>query len=122
MFDYSKFASTAEIPHMDINIVVDEDGNFRVLEDPKPAYRYTRTNFPMRYPVPVKVIFNNPATIVFWADGTKTVVKCNPDDTFNKYHGAMAALLKKMLGNTGGYNKVIKKMLDISKDWDDDAK
>ena len=27
-----------------------------------------------------KVIFNDPATIVFWSDGTKTVSKCHPDD------------------------------------------
>lgn len=27
-----------------------------------------------------KVIFSNPATIVLWSDGTKTVVKCGPDD------------------------------------------
>lgn len=25
------------------------------------------------------VIFNDPATIVFWKDGTKTVVKCQKD-------------------------------------------
>lgn len=71
----------------------------------------------MRYPHPEKVIFNNPATIVFWGDGTKTVVKCHPDDTFSKYHGVMAALLKKMLGNTGRYNAVIKEMIEVSEDW-----
>jgi len=27
-----------------------------------------------------KVIFKNPATIVFWADGTKTVVKAKNED------------------------------------------
>ena len=27
-----------------------------------------------------KVIFNNPATIVFWSDGSKTVVKAHNDD------------------------------------------
>ena len=29
-----------------------------------------------RLPMPVNVIFRNPATIVFWDDGDKTVVKC----------------------------------------------
>ena len=28
-----------------------------------------------------KVIFNDPATIVLWSDGSKTVVKCGPEDT-----------------------------------------
>ena len=30
------------------------------------------------------VIFNDPATIVFWSDGTKTVVKCCEDDIFDE--------------------------------------
>lgn len=30
------------------------------------------------------VVFNDPATIVFWKDGTKTVTKCHAGDTFNK--------------------------------------
>ena len=34
-------------------------------------------------PMPVNVIFHNPATIVFWDDGDKTVVKCQPGDTFS---------------------------------------
>ncbi len=32
---------------------------------------------------PKKVIFNNPATIVFWNDGSKTVSKASKDDTFD---------------------------------------
>lgn len=31
-------------------------------------------------PMPVNVIFRAPATIVFWDDGDKTVVKCQPDN------------------------------------------
>lgn len=30
-----------------------------------------------------KVIFNDPATVVLWSDGTKTVVKCGPEDKFD---------------------------------------
>lgn len=46
-----------------------------------------------------KVIFNDPATIVFWSDGTKTVVKCCEDDTFDKEKGLAMAVLKKLSGN-----------------------
>ena len=31
-----------------------------------------------------KVIFNDPATIVLWDDGTKTVVKCSEGDTYSE--------------------------------------
>lgn len=46
-----------------------------------------------------KVIFNNPATIVFWTDGTKTVVKCAEGDTFSEYAGLSMCITKKLLGN-----------------------
>lgn len=58
-----------------------------------------------------KVIFNNPATIVFWDDDTKTVVKCGKRDTFDCEKGVAMAIAKKALGNTKDYYKEIKKFL-----------
>lgn len=43
-----------------------------------------------------KVIFNEPATIVFWNDGTKTVVKCCEKDSYDREVGFKTALLTKM--------------------------
>ena len=45
---------------------------------------------------PTKVIFNGPATIVFWSDGTKTVAKCGEDDTFDPLFGIMACVIRKL--------------------------
>jgi hypothetical protein len=56
-----------------------------------------------------KVIFNNPATIVLWSDGTKTVVKCGPDDIFDKEKGLAMAIVKKMAGNDSRFHKIFKK-------------
>jgi hypothetical protein len=50
-----------------------------------------------------KVIFNDPATIVMWKDGTKTVVKCNEGDTYDPEKGLAMAISKKALGNKGNY-------------------
>ncbi len=58
---------------------------------------------------PKEVIYNDPATIVFWEDGTKTVVKCQPGDTFSKELGLAMALAKKVYGNKGSYNDLFKK-------------
>lgn len=55
------------------------------------------------------VIFNDPATIVFWSDGTKTVVKCQEGDTFDSEKGLAMAISKKALGNQGNFNEVFKK-------------
>ena len=54
----------------------------------------------------VNVIYNKPATIVFWADGTKTVVKCQPGDKWSKEVGLAMAIVKKTYGNTGNYNNI----------------
>lgn len=55
-----------------------------------------------------KVIFNYPATIVFWKDGTKTVVKAK-GEAFDKEKGLAMAITKKALGNKGNYFNTIKK-------------
>ena len=55
-----------------------------------------------------KVIFNAPATVVLWSDGTKTVVKCGPDDIFDKEKGLAMAIVKKMAGNDSRFHKVFK--------------
>lgn len=51
-----------------------------------------------------KVIFNNRCRI-----GTKTVVKCGPDDIFDKEKGLAMAIVKKMAGNDSRFHKVFKK-------------
>lgn len=57
------------------------------------------------------VIFNNPATIVFWADGTKTVVKCEHEDFDPEKGLAMAIVKKTMADNHSYYNEIFKKWL-----------
>lgn len=64
-----------------------------------------------RYPhyEPKKIIFNPPATIVYWTDGTKTVVKCSPHDTYNKRTGFIFCFIKRMFNNNSNkFNKFIK--------------
>ena len=57
------------------------------------------------------VIFNDPATIVFWEDGTKTVVKCQDGDEFDPEKGLAMAIVKKAYGNKGSYCNKLKKWL-----------
>lgn len=55
------------------------------------------------------VIFNDPATIVFWVDGSKTVVKCQPGETFDPEKGLAMAISKRVLGNDYGYYETFAK-------------
>ena len=45
-----------------------------------------------------KVIFNTPATIILWNDGTKTVSKCH-NEKFDKEKGFAMAVAKKAVGS-----------------------
>ena len=69
----------------------------------------TFTIMPLGYRTIKKVIFNDPTTIVLWGDGTKTVVKCQEGDVFDKELGLAMAICKKHFGNKGRYNNEFKK-------------
>ena len=67
------------------------------------------------------VIFNDPATIVFWTDGTKTVVKAE-NEPFDPEKGLAMAIAKKSLGNKGDYYNEFKKWLpEEGAKWKDPA-
>ena len=63
----------------------------------------------VRTPVAKKFIFNGPATIVLWSDGTKTVVKCDERDTFDPEKGVALCYMKKMCGNFNKMERQLKK-------------
>lgn len=76
----------------------------------------------IRKPKIKRVLFHNPATIVFWRDGTKTVVKCD-GEKYDPEKGLAMAISKKVLGNKGAYYDVIKKWVgDLMPAPDDKAK
>lgn len=57
---------------------------------------------------PKRIIHNRLATIVFWNDDTKTVVKCSENDKPDKYTAFCAAYCKKVFGNNSHLKRVIK--------------
>lgn len=58
-----------------------------------------------------KVIFNDPATIVIWADGEKTVVKCQNGEPYDPEKGLAMAISKRALGNKHEYYNTFKHWL-----------
>lgn len=63
-----------------------------------------------------KVIYHNPATIVFWSDSTKTVVKCDKNDTYDQEKGFYIACAKKLFGNNYAAVGRINKALEMAED------
>lgn len=66
-----------------------------------------------------KVKFNPPATIIFWTDNTKTVVKCNGED-YDPEKGLAMCICKKVLGDKGNYYEVFKKWLPKEEETESD--
>lgn len=57
-----------------------------------------------------KVIFNPPATIIFWQDDTKTVVKA-VNEPYDPEKGLAMAISKKAFGNNQSYYSIFEKNL-----------
>ena len=60
------------------------------------------------------VIFAPPATIVYWSDGSNTVVKCSEKDVFDPEKGLAMAIAKRCGGNKGSYYKEIQSWVEKS--------
>ena len=74
-------------------------------------YKYAVVD--LKKPEIKQIIFNGPATIVYWNDGSKTVVKCTEGDTFDPGVGIMMATIKKIFGDDyPKYKNSVKKAYD----------
>ena len=60
---------------------------------------------------PKKVIFNGPATIVMWPDGTKTIVKRREGEEDDREKAVMYCILKKLCGGKASMDRYLKLFL-----------
>ena len=63
-----------------------------------------------------KIVFNPPATIVLWRDGTKTVVKCGENEEFDYEVGVAMCFMKKHFGSRSAFKKLVKKYKPVEKE------
>lgn len=54
-----------------------------------------------------KIMHNGPATIVFWKDGTKTVVRLKEGDTYDPYAAFTAAVAKRLYGKNMKISEIV---------------
>lgn len=93
----------SEITHSTLHNV--PEGDITLVK--RPTQKKEKPTMDNRYKVK-KILYNGPATIVYWADGEKTVVKCMDTDTFDPMAGFCAALAKRVYGSTGAVKQIIK--------------
>ena len=91
-----------KIPPIEINADIIKDAWAEMMFG-KPK---NKKNENITIPVVKRIVYHDPATIVFWQDGDKTVVKCMDGEPFEKYAGFCAALAKKVFGSTSKAKKV----------------
>ena len=94
-----------------------EKASYKVwtVKDPGLGYKNYGTRYD-KYPTLnanfiKRVIFSDPATIVFWEDGTKTVVKTQDGEKYDKEKGLAMAIAKRVFGNERDYYHVFKRWM-----------
>ena len=64
---------------------------------------------------PKRILRSGPATIVFWQDGTKTIVKLSDGEEDNAYAAFTAALAIKIFGSNSKLKKIVKTLTEEQK-------
>ena len=91
------------------NICSEIYNRYTICEDDWRKVDITMKNYDNRNRNRIKdVIFNDPATIVFWNDGTKTVVQA-VNEPFDPEKGLAMAICRKAFGNKYDYYDIFKK-------------
>ena len=63
--------------------------------------------------MPEKIIKSADRTIVFWKDGTKTIVKCADDAEDDLYSAFTAALAEKIYGSNSQVKKILRTKVEV---------
>lgn len=66
-----------------------------------------------------KIIFSPPYTIVIWRDGSKTMVKCSENDTYDAEKALALCFMKRALNIKANHqlHKFFKKEINNEKNW-----
>jgi len=97
--------------------LADEAKKILKQEVPLPGHsgRYPWDKDEKRIPKVARIFYDDVATVVFWTDGTKTVVKCPEGTPYDEYTAFCAAFTKKLYGNNSKLQREIKKKARYSK-------
>ena len=107
--DYPKLFRTYTFEPIDIDLMF----SYRPTTDKKNETKKSVDSFETKQSTNRRVkirdvIFSDPATVVFWDDNTKTVVKTRGEEKYDKEKGLAMAIIKKITGNTGSYYNIFK--------------
>ena len=64
---------------------------------------------PAPTPTPERIIFNGRTTVVFWSDGSKSMVRCDDVDNYDREMAVAMCLAHKMMGSKAKFKKLVAK-------------
>ena len=109
LIDYPELYPTNTFKPIDIDITLSSRPTTAKKEEAKKPVDSFETKQSTNRRVKIRdVIFSDPATVVFWDDNTKTVVKTRGGEKYDKEKGLAMAIIKKITGNTGSYYNIFK--------------
>lgn len=88
-------------PELQLTVPIDDSRWFL----PKQKYKYT----------PKRILKSGPCTIVFWQDGTKTMVRRAADEVDDDYSAFTAALAIKIFGSNSAVKSLVKRNIEFQK-------
>ena len=109
IIDYPELVRTYTFKPIDIDLIF----SYRPTTDKKKETKKPVDSFETKQSTNRRVkirdvIFSDPATVVFWNDNTKTVVKTRGGEKYDKEKGLAMAIIKKITGNAGNYYEIFK--------------
>lgn len=107
--DYPKLVRTYTFEPIDIDLIFSSRPTTDKKKETKKPVDSFETKESTNRRVKIRdVIFSDPATVVFWNDNTKTVVKTRGGEKYDKEKGLAMAIIKKIAGNTSNYYNIFK--------------
>ena len=114
--DYPKLVRTYTFEPIDIDLIFSSRPTIDKKEETKKPVDSFETKQSTNRRVKIRdVIFSDPATVVFWNDNTKTVVKTRGGEKYDKEKGLAMAIIKKITGNTSNYYNIFKEQCSDEK-------
>ena len=109
IIDYPELVHTYTFKPIDIDLIFSYRPTTDKKEETKKPVDSFETKQSTNRRVKIRdVIFSDPATVVFWSDNTKTVVKARGGEKYDKEKGLAMAIIKKITGNAGNYYEIFK--------------
>ena len=59
-------------------------------------------------PVPKRVIYNGRTTVVIWSDKSKTIVRCMPEDAYNREQAVATAIAERLFKTKAEFKRLVR--------------